>query len=98
MSFKTISSINYGQRAARLGDTAFDNAIIFPEYRIYTVGLPQELSSPCGTFPCGVGHCKTCKFIDSSTTISAPTHPPISSTVYHAVDVACFTLEKLEDV
>ena len=34
--------------------------------------LPQELSSPCGTFPCGVGQCKTCKFIDSSTTISAP--------------------------
>ena len=34
--------------------------------------LPQELSSPCGTFPCGVGQCKTCKFMDSSTTISAP--------------------------
>ena len=34
--------------------------------------LAQELSSPCGTFPCGVGQCKTCKFIDSSTTISAP--------------------------
>ena len=34
--------------------------------------LPQELSLPCGTFPCGVGQCKTCKFIDSSTTISAP--------------------------
>ena len=34
--------------------------------------LLQELSSPCGTFPCGVGQCKTCKFIDSSTTISAP--------------------------
>ena len=34
--------------------------------------LPQELSSPCGTFPCGVGQCKTCKFIDSSMTISAP--------------------------
>ena len=34
--------------------------------------LPQELSSPCGTFPCRVGQCKTCKFIDSSTTISAP--------------------------
>ena len=34
--------------------------------------LPQELSSPCATFPCGVGQCKTCKFIDSSTTISAP--------------------------
>ena len=28
--------------------------------------------SPCGTFPCGVGQCKSCKFIDSSTTISAP--------------------------
>ena len=34
--------------------------------------LPQELSSPCGTFPCGVGQCKTCKFIDSSANISAP--------------------------
>ena len=34
--------------------------------------LPQKLSSPCGTFPCGVGQCRTCKFIDSSTTISAP--------------------------
>ena len=33
--------------------------------------LPQELSSLCGTFPCGVGQCKSCKFIDSSTTISA---------------------------
>ena len=31
--------------------------------------LPQESSSPCDTFPCGVGQCKTCKFIDSSTTI-----------------------------
>ena len=30
------------------------------------------MSSPCGTFPCGVGQCKTCRFIDSSTTISAP--------------------------
>ena len=30
MSFNTIYSINYGQRAARLGDTAFDNATIFP--------------------------------------------------------------------
>ena len=71
--------------------------------------LPQELPPPCGTFPCGVGQCKTCKFTDSSTTISAPKFVyhikhhftctlPISSTVYHAVDVACFTLEKLEDV
>ena len=70
--------------------------------------LPQELSSPCGSFPCGVGQCKTCKFIDSFTTISAPlfttsstissAHLPITSTAYHAVDVACFTLEKLEDV
>ena len=71
--------------------------------------LPQELSSPCGTFPCGVGQCKTCKFIDSFTTISAPKFfttsitisrapLPITSTVNHAVDVACFTLEKLEDV
>ena len=34
--------------------------------------LPQELSSPCGTFPCGVSQYKTCKFIDSSTTISSP--------------------------
>ena len=34
--------------------------------------LPQELSSPCGTFPCEVGQCKTCNFIDSSTIISAP--------------------------
>ena len=32
----------------------------------------QELSSRCGTFPCGVGQCKTYKFIDSSTPISAP--------------------------
>ena len=31
--------------------------------------LPRELSSPCGNFPCGVGQCKTCTFIDSSTTI-----------------------------
>ena len=34
--------------------------------------LPQELSSSCGTFPCEVDQCKTCKFIDSSTTISLP--------------------------
>ena len=34
--------------------------------------LPQESSSACGNFPCGVSQCKTCKFIDSSTTISAP--------------------------
>ena len=60
--------------------------------------LPQEESPPlCGTFPCGVGQCKTCKFIDSSTTISrAP--PPISFTAYHAVDVTCFILEKLADL
>ena len=34
--------------------------------------LPQESSPLCGTFPFGVGQCKTCKFMDSSTTISAP--------------------------
>ena len=34
--------------------------------------LPQELSSPYGTFPCGIGQCKTCKFIDCFTSISAP--------------------------
>ena len=34
--------------------------------------LPRESSSPCGNFPCGVAQCKTFKFIDSSTTISAP--------------------------
>ena len=34
--------------------------------------LSRELSSPCGTVvPYGVGQCKTCKFIDSSITISA---------------------------
>ena len=73
--------------------------------------LLQELSPSCGTFSCGLGQCKTCKFIDSSTTVSAPkfvyhikhhftctSSHLISSTVYHAVDVACFTLEKLEDV
>ena len=72
--------------------------------------LPQELSSLCGTFPCGVGQCKTCQFIDyslplfqhlnlfttSSTISCAPL--PISYPAYHAVDVACFTLEKLENV
>ena len=44
----------------------------FPIETLVHSSLPQELSSPCGTFPCGVGQCKTCKFIDSSTTISAP--------------------------
>ena len=39
--------------------------------------LPQESLSPCGTFPCGVGQCKTCMFIDSSTTIS------VHKCVYH---------------
>ena len=39
--------------------------------------LPQESSSPCGTLPSGVGQCKTCMYIDSSTTISA------SKFVYH---------------
>ena len=34
--------------------------------------LPQDSSSHNGTFPCGVGQCKTCNFIDSSTTILAP--------------------------
>ena len=70
--------------------------------------LHQESSPLSGTFPCGVAECKTCKFIDSSTvirhsnplTISSTTSralPPISFTAYPAVDVACFTLEKLED-
>ncbi len=31
----------------------------------------QESSPLNGTFPCGVAQCKTCKFIDSSTAISA---------------------------
>ncbi len=70
----------------------------------------KESSPLSGTFPCGVTQCKTCKFIDSSTVISAPKStyitmpsttsralPPISFTAYPAVDVACFTLEKLED-
>ena len=34
--------------------------------------LHQESSPLSGTFPCGVAQCKTCKFIDSSTVISAP--------------------------
>ena len=34
--------------------------------------LHQESSPLTGTFPCGVAQCKTCKFIDSSTVISAP--------------------------
>ena len=67
--------------------------------------LHQESSPLSGTFPCGVAQRKTCKFIDSSTVISAPeftyniqhnftcTSTPISFTVYPAVDVACFTLE-----
>ncbi len=33
--------------------------------------LHQESSPLSGTFPCGVAQCKTCKFIDSSTVISA---------------------------
>ena len=34
--------------------------------------LAKESPSLSGTFPCGVPQCKTCKFIDSSTVISAP--------------------------
>ncbi len=34
--------------------------------------LHQESSPLSGTFPSGVAQCKTCKFIDSSTVISAP--------------------------
>ncbi len=34
--------------------------------------LHQESSPLSGTFPCGVAQCNTCKFIDSSTVISAP--------------------------
>ena len=34
--------------------------------------LHLESSPLSGTFPCGVAQCKTCKFIDSSTVISAP--------------------------
>ncbi len=34
--------------------------------------IHQESSPLSGTFPCGVAQCKTCKFIDSSTVISAP--------------------------
>ena len=34
--------------------------------------LHQESSPLSGTFPCGVAQCKTCKFVDSSTVISAP--------------------------
>ena len=37
--------------------------------------LHQESSPLSGTFPCGVAQCKTCKFIDSSTVISAPKSP-----------------------
>ena len=51
------------------------SAITHRKYILETLvhsSLRQELSSPCGTFPCGVGQCKTCKFKDSSTTISAP--------------------------
>ena len=71
--------------------------------------LPQESSSLCRAFQCGVGQCKICKFIDSSTTISAPKPtfstrnisrepPPISFTAYHAVDVTSFISEKLADL
>jgi hypothetical protein len=59
----------------------------------------QDSSLQNGTFPCRVAKCKTCDFIDSATTISAPKcAPPISSTASHAVHVACFILEKLEDL
>ena len=71
--------------------------------------LPQKFSSPCGTFPCGVGQCKTCKFIDSSTTISAPKfvyhikHHFTCTSSHLIYCILCsrlcsFTLEKLEDV
>ncbi len=54
--------------------------------------LHQESSPLSGTFPCGV--------VPNSLTISSTISralPPISFTVYPAVDVACFTLEKMED-
>ena len=61
------------------------------------------------TFPCWVAKWKTCNFIDSATTISAPKsqyhvkhHLTCTSshlsTASHAVDVTCFVLEKLEDL
>ena len=60
--------------------------------------LHQESSPLSGTFSCGVAQCKTCKFIDSSTVISAP-----KSTYNIQHNFTCtsthliFTLEKLED-
>ena len=35
--------------------------------------LQTNCSEPNGTFPCGIGQCKTCSFTDSGTVISAPT-------------------------
>ena len=35
--------------------------------------LQTNCSEPNGSFPCGIGHCKTCSFTDSGTIISAPT-------------------------
>jgi hypothetical protein len=73
--------------------------------------LAQASASQKGTFPCLSSKCKTCDFVDSTIIVSAPKSeyhistisrahapPPISSTAFHAVDVACFTLGKLEDV
>jgi hypothetical protein len=59
----------------------------------------QDSSSQNGTFSCRVVKCKTCDFIDSATctTISAPkSQYHVKTAASHAVDVACFILEKLE--
>ena len=80
MSDKAVPSLEMRRISCllRLGENLSKNPLVsfrhsknIRETLVHS-SLPQELSSPCGTFPCGVGQCKTCKFIDSSTTISAP--------------------------
>ena len=49
----------------------FDTTKTFCETLVQS-NLHQESSPLSGAFPCGVAQCKICKFIDSSTVISAP--------------------------
>ena len=70
--------------------------------------LQTNCSEPNGTFPCGIGQCKTCSFTDSGTVISAPTSQffirhhftCLSSNLIYCISCSkcgCFILEKLED-